>query len=97
MTRREFAEIIATRMIRNGVLSEGEALINGAMKLTMEYPHSADYFRAIAEVATNGFTPEAEGQRVGFYIRTPTYYNPKQKPVRPFIGSHKLPYDSDWD
>jgi hypothetical protein len=104
----------------NSVIKEGqplsEWLINYGNRCAQSSYESTVAFgellHAIAEVATNGFTPEPGLARFEFHVPPSQsvtvapgmglkiYQQPAAQPkppARPFIGSHNLPYDSDWD
>jgi len=96
VTRKEFAKLWSDHWTGGGYMKADQTMIEATTCFNL----NNDMCRSIAEVATNGFTPEQEddgsftftGKLVDY-----SFLDSPKPPARPFIGSHNLPYDSDWD
>ena len=97
MTRAEFNKIAAQYFKSCGV-PEGASVMDWAMRNGHQ-----PMVIAIADVATNGFDAEPLNITGSLLIRQPSSWTAIEqaqeaaKRSRPFVGSHKLPYDSDYD
>lgn len=91
MTRSEFGKIVRKRWKEFG-LENAEA--GDLVKLVdAHHTYSSEMCKAIAEIVMNGFEPEIT---LVFDKMNKTVGSP-EKAMAGFLGSNRLPWDSDWD